>query len=167
MNSQYLNKQKKFLNFSYIFFLFLVFALCTSCETTEDKKLFGQIIGATVGGYVGSKIGSGVGNQISTAVGVAVGLIIGSKIASILDDSDKESYSNKVSETLEKNPDNVESKWISPNKTDTSARIKPLNEFKKDGAPCRDFEQVITKDDKDFIEKSTACRDESGNWLVI
>ena len=167
MNSQYLNERKKFISFRYLFFLFIIFALCASCDTAKDKRLFGQIIGAAVGGYVGSKVGSGVGNQISTAVGVAVGAIIGSKIASILDDSDKESYSRKVSETLEKNPDNVESEWISPNETDTSARIKPFNEFKKEGAPCRDFEQVITKDGKNFIEKSTACRDESGNWLVV
>lgn len=144
-----------------------MFGLCTSCETTRDKKLFGQIVGASVGAYIGSKIGSGVSDQISTAVGVAVGAIVGSKIASILDDSDKKSYSSKVSETLEKNPDNIESKWVSSNETDTSARIKPFNEFKKDGAPCRDFEQVITKNGKSFIEKSTACRDESGNWLVI
>ena len=167
MNHQYLNKRKRIINTKHIFFLFFIFASCTSCETAEDKKLFGQIIGAAVGGYVGSKIGSGVSNQITTAVGVAVGAIIGTKIASVLDDSDKESYSSQVSETLEKNPDNVQSEWISPNETDTSATIKPFNEFKKDGALCRDFEQVITKDGKNFIEKSTACRDESGNWLVV
>ena len=167
MNSQHLNERKKFIYCIHIFFLFFIFGLCTSCDTAKDKKMFGQIVGASIGAYVGSKVGSGVGNQISTSVGVAIGAIVGSKIASILDDSDKESYSRKVSETLEKNPDNVESEWISPNETDTFARIKPFNEFKKEGAPCRDFEQVITKDGKNFIEKSTACRDESGNWLVV
>ena len=156
-----------FYRFKLLLFILLMFSITTSCETAQDKKLFGQIVGAAVGAYAGSKIGTGVTNQITTALGVAVGAIIGSKIASILDDSDKESYSNKVLDTLESNPDNVESQWISPNETDTSATIKPYNEFKKDGAPCRDFEQVITRNGKNFVEKSTACRDDSGNWLVV
>ena len=55
----------------------------------------------------------------------------------------------------------------SPNETGTSAKIKPVNDFEKNGAPCRDFEQIITRDGKQYIEKSTACRDESGNWKIV
>ena len=151
----------KNLIFIIIFSLFI-----SSCETNEDKKLFGQILGAAVGGYIGSKFGSGVGNQITTALGVAVGAVIASKIANILLEEDKESYGNAIIDSLEENSDNETDKWISPNDSNTSAEIKPLNLYEKDGEPCRDFEQVVVKNGERFVDKSTACRDESGNWKV-
>ena len=45
--------------------IFALISLIISCESTSDKKVFGQIIGAAVGGYVGSKIGSGATKDIS------------------------------------------------------------------------------------------------------
>ena len=29
------------------------------------------------------------------------------------------------------------------------------------------FEQIIIRDSQQYIEKSTACRDESGNWKIV
>ena len=147
--------------------LIIVSLFLSSCETNEDKKLFSQIIGAAVGGYVGSKFGSGVGNQIATALGVAAGSVIAIKLMNVILDEDKESYSKAITETLEENPKNIEKEWNSPNETGTSAKIKPLNDFEENGSPCRDFEQIVTKDGKQYIEKSTACRDESGNWKIV
>ncbi len=148
-------------------FLILMSIIISSCETNDDKKLFGQIVGAAVGGYVGSKFGSGVGNQIATALGVAAGAVIATKLMNVILDEDRESYSKAITETLEENPNNIEKEWESPNETGTSAKIKPVNDFEKNGAPCRDFEQIITRDGKQYIEKSTACRDESGNWKIV
>ena len=146
--------------------IFLIL-LIVSCENPNDKKVLGQIIGAAVGGYVGSKFGSGVGNQIATALGVAAGAVIATKLMNVILDEDKESFSKAITETLEENPKNVEKKWESPNETGTSAKIKPISDFEENGAPCRDFEQIVTKDGKQYIEKSTACRDESGNWKIV
>ena len=55
-----------------------------SCENSNDKKVFGQIIGAAVGGYVGSKVGSGATKDISVILGGAAGYILGGKIVEIL-----------------------------------------------------------------------------------
>ena len=88
-----------------------------------------------------------MGNQITTALGVAVGAVIASKIANVLLEEDKESYGNAIIDSLEENSDNETDKWISPNDSNTSAEIKPLNLYEKDGEPCRDFEQVFIKNE--------------------
>ena len=147
-------------------FLLIIFFL-NSCETNEDKKLFGQIIGAAVGGYVGSQFGSGIGNQITTALGVAVGAVIATKLVNILNEEDKDSFGNATIDSLENNPNNEKTQWESPTESNTSAEIIPLNSFEENGMPCRDFKQIVVKNGKKHIENATACRDESGNWKIV
>ena len=45
--------------------------------------------------------------------------------------------------------------------------VTPLNSYKIDNKTCRDFIKIIDKDNKKYEEKSTACRDENGDWKII
>ncbi len=96
-----------------------------------------------------------------------VGFLIGGKIVDILDPEEQSELNNAVSQTLTKNPDNVSRKWNSQKNLDTNAEIIPLNSYQIDQNTCRDFTKTVNKGDKQFQEKSTACRDEKGNWRII
>ena len=107
-----------------------------------------------------------VGN-LTTVVGGPVGFLIGGKIVDILDSEEQSDLNNAINQTLTKNPDNVSNKWKSQKNIDTNAEIIPLNSFKIDQNTCRDFTKIVKKGEKQVQEKSTACRDEKGNWKII
>ena len=148
----------------------LIFSLCIlsiSCSEKEDNKLLGQIIGSVAGAYLGSKVGDGMVGNLTTVLGGTVGFLIGGKIADILDSEEQSDLNNAINQTLTKNPDNVSNKWKSQKNIDTNAEIMPLNSYKIDQNTCRDFTKVVKKGKKQVQEKSTACRDEKGNWKII
>ena len=148
----------------------LIFSLCIlsiSCSEKEDNKLLGQIIGSVAGAYLGSKVGDGMVGNLSTVLGGTVGFLIGGKIVDILDSEEQSDLNNAINQTLTKNPDNVSNKWKSQKNIDTNAEIIPLNSYKIDQNTCRDFTKVVKKGKKQVQEKSTACRDEKGNWKII
>ena len=148
----------------------LIFSLCIlsiSCSEKEDNKLLGQIIGSVAGAYLGSKVGDGMVGNLSTVLGGTVGFLIGGKIVDILDSEEQSDLNNAINQTLTKNPDNVSNKWKSQKNIDTNAEIMPLNSYKIDQNTCRDFTKVVKKGEKQVHEKSTACRDEKGNWKII
>ena len=150
--------------------MILVFSLCilsSSCSQKEDNKLLGQIIGSVAGAYLGSKVGDGMVGNLTTVLGGTVGFLIGGKIVDILDSEEQSDLNNSINQTLTKNPDNVSNKWNSQKNIDTNAEIIPLNSYKIDQKTCRDFTKTVKKGDKQVHEKSTACRDEKGNWKVI
>ena len=148
----------------------LIFSLCIlsiSCSEKEDNKLLGQIIGSVAGAHLGSKVGDGMVGNLTTVLGGTVGFLIGGKIVDILDSEEQSDLNNAINQTLTKNPDNVSNKWKSQKNIDTNAEIIPLNSFKIDQNTCRDFTKVVKKGKKQVQEKSTACRDEKGNWKII
>ena len=148
----------------------LIFSLCIlsiSCSEKEDNKLLGQIIGSVAGAYLGSKVGDGMVGNLTTVLGGTVGFLIGGKIVDILDSEEQSDLNNAINQTLTKNPDNVSNKWKSQKNIDTNAEIMPLNSYKIDQNTCRDFTKVVKKGKKQVQEKSTACRDEKGNWKII
>ena len=148
----------------------LIFFLCIlsiSCSEKEDNKLLGQIIGSVAGAYLGSKVGDGMVGNLTTVLGGTVGFLIGGKIVDILDSEEQSDLNNAINQTLTKNPDNVSNKWKSQKNIDTNAEIMPLNSYKIDQNTCRDFTKVVQKGKKQVQEKSTACRDEKGNWKII
>ena len=91
----------------------------------------------------------------------------GGKIVDILDSEEQLELNNAVNQTLTENPDNVSKKWNSQKNVDTNAEITPLNSYQIDENTCRDFTKTVNKADKKVQEKSTACRDEKGNWKII
>tara|TARA_B100000242_G_C42967948_1_gene449080 strand:- start:448 stop:912 length:465 start_codon:yes stop_codon:yes gene_type:complete len=151
-------------------FKILIFPLIlsiVSCGNTNDKKVFGQIIGAAVGGYVGSKIGSGVTKDVSVILGGAAGYILGGKIVEILSKKERAAFNNVIEKSLNFTPDNTSEPWQSNENQNISGEVVPLNNYKIKNKNCRDFKKVIKKNDDIFEENSTACRNEDGNWEII
>ena len=139
----------------------------TACENNRDKKLLGQIIGTAVGGYLGSKVGSGVTRDLSTILGGAAGYFLGGKVIEILDQKEKDEFSSVIEDSLNYNSDNTISEWKSSLDEDTSGEVIPLNSYQKDEKNCRDFKKIIKKNKELYEEKSTACRSNDGNWILI
>ena len=147
--------------------IFFLSILSISCSEKEDNKLLGQIIGSVAGAYLGSKVGDGMVGNLTTVLGGTVGFLIGGKIVDILDSEEQSNLNNAINQTLTQNPDNVSNKWKSQKNIDTSAEIIPLNSYKIDQNTCRDFTKIVKKGEKQVQEKSTAGRDEKGNWKTI
>ena len=154
-------------NLSYKILVFSLSILSSSCAEKEDNKLLGQIIGSVAGAYLGSKVGDGMVGNLTTVLGGTVGFLIGGKIVDVLDSEEQLELNNAVNQTLTENPDNVSKKWNSQKNVETNAEITPLNSYKIDKNTCRDFTKIVNKADKKVQEKSTACRDENGNWKII
>ena len=141
-----------------------------SSDTHKLNKMIHKkfkIIGSVAGAYLGSKVGDGMVGNLTTVLGGTVGFLIGGKIADILDSEEQSDLNNAINQTLTKNPDNVSNKWKSQKNIDTNAEIIPLNSYKIDQNSCRDFTKIVKKGEKQVQEKSTACRDEKGNWKII
>jgi len=155
----------KNLTLKILFFSFLT--LSSSCAEKEDNKLLGQIIGSVTGAYLGSKVGDGMVGNLTTVLGGTIGFLIGGKIVDLLDSEEQSQLNNTINQTLTRNPDNVSNKWKSQKNVDTNAEIIPLNSYQIDKNTCRDFTKIVKKGDKQIEEKSTACRDEKGNWKTI
>ena len=146
---------------------FIVLSFTYSCETAEDKKLIGGLIGAAVGAYVGSEIGSGIGKNITTVLGGSLGYLLGQKLANILSESEKESFGEKIKETLDNNENLQPNQWSSDEDPSKNAIITPLNNYNYKNSVCRDFKKIVTKEKKSVEEVSKACRDKDGNWNII
>lgn len=144
----------------------IVILVC-SCETSEDKKFLGGLIGAAVGAYVGSEIGSGVGKNITTILGGSLGYFLGQKIANILNKNEEQSFNNKIRDTLNNNKDQESNNWSSEDDPNKNAIITPLRSYNDKNTVCRDFKKIVTKNKKSIEEVSKACRDNEGNWVVI
>lgn len=148
-------------------YMFSLILLIVSCESSNDKKVIGQIIGAAVGGYVGSKIGSGVTRDLSVILGGAAGYILGGKIIEILSKKEQEEFNNVIENSLNFTPDNSSEYWKSNDNQNITGEVIPLNNYKIKKKNCRDFKKVLRKDNDIFEETSTACRNKDGNWEII
>lgn len=155
--------KKKICTISFLILNFFV----SSCETHEDNKFLGQVIGSAVGAYVGSKFGSGTGKTITMILGSTAGFLIAGKLIDILNENDRKEFSKKIQDSLEENPDNSSTKWVSKTENGIEGEITPTNNYNIDGHSCRDFSKTIIKNGKKHIEQSTACRDLEGNWKLI
>ena len=153
--------------YKYKILIFSSIFLIVSCENTNDKKVFGQIIGAAVGGYLGSKIGSGATKDISVILGGAAGYILGGKIVEVLSKKEREEFNNVIENSLNFTPDNVSESWQSNENQKITGEVTPLNNYKMKNRDCRDFKKVIRKNNEIFEENSSACRNKDGNWEII
>lgn len=147
--------------------LIILIILITSCENNKDKKILGQIIGTAVGGYLGSKVGSGVSQDLSIILGGAAGYFLGGKIIEILNKKEKDEFNNVIEDSLNYNSDNTIREWESSSDENTSGEVIPLNSYQIDEKNCRDFKKIIKKNREIYEEKSTACRSNDGNWILI
>ena len=148
-------------------YLIILILFITACENNKDKKLLGQIIGTALGGYLGSKVGSGVTQDLSIILGGAAGYILGGKIIEILNQEEKNDFNNVIEDSLNYNSDNSIREWESSSNKNISGEVIPLNSYQINEKNCRDFKKIIKKDQEIFEEKSTACRSDDGNWVLI
>ena len=139
----------------------------TSCETSEDNKLFGQILGAGLGALVGYQFGSGIGGALSIAGGTIMGGLIGGEIAELLNDNENLQYGQATKKVLENRKDNEPANWKSEDNKNLSGEITPMTSFEKDGKYCRNIRQTINDDNSKKAITSTFCRDDNGNWQAI
>ena len=145
--------------------LILLFTL-SSCETADEKKLLGKIIGSGLGALVGFQFGSGVGGALFIAGGTVLGGFIGNEIAEELSEKELSEYGNATKDALNENTNNESKKWVNKEKTKLG-KITPLNSYKNKELLCRDIEQKLTFNDKEKISTSTFCRNDEGNWEII
>ena len=146
--------------------IILIFSI-TSCETSEDNKLFGQILGAGLGALVGYQFGSGIGGALSIAGGTIIGGLIGGEIAELLNDNENLQYGQATKEVLENSKDNETANWKSEDNENLSGEITPLTSFEKEGKYCRNIQQTINDDNSKKVMTSTFCRNDNGNWQAI
>ena len=146
--------------------IIMIFSI-TSCETSEDNKLFGQILGAGLGALVGYQFGSGIGGALSIAGGTIMGGLIGGEIAELLNDNENLQYGQATKKVLENSKDNETANWKSEDNKNLSGEITPLTSFEKDGKYCRNIRQTINDDNSKKAITSTFFRDDNGNWQAI
>ena len=152
----------------FILTFILIFTL-SSCETTENNKLLGKIIGSGLGALVGFQFGSGVGGALFIAGGTVLGGFIGNEIAEELSESEISEYGNATKDALDENVNNKPKKWANKDKT-ILGEITPLNRYKSNESVCRDIEQKLTFHGLDGKEKSsisTFCKNNKGNWQIL
>ncbi len=138
----------------------------SSCETADENKLLGKIIGSGLGALVGFQFGSGVGGALFIAGGTVLGGFIGNEIAKELSEKELSEYGNATKDALNENTNNESKKWVNKEKTKLG-KITPLNSYKNKELLCRDIEQKLTFNDKEKISTSTFCRNDEGNWEII
>ena len=145
--------------------LFLLFTL-SSCETANDNKLLGKIIGSGLGALVGFQFGSGVGGALFIAGGTVLGGFIGNEIAEELSDKELSEYGNATKDALDENTNNNPKMWANKDETKLG-KIIPLNLYEKKKFMCRDVEQKLTSDGIEIKSFSTFCKNNKGDWKMI
>ena len=143
-----------------------ILIILSSCESRQDNKLLGQILGAGLGALVGFQFGSGIGGALSIAGGTIVGGLVGGEIAEYLSEEEELTYSQATKRALDNNPDDYT--LISKNKHNPEryAEITPLNSYKLADRDCRDVRQVIGKDGEKHTNISTFCKNPSEEWTL-
>ena len=145
--------------------LIFLFTL-TSCETANDNKLLGKIIGSGLGALVGFQFGSGVGGALFIAGGTVLGGFIGNEIAEELSEKEISEYGNATKDALDENNNNNPKMWANKDETKLG-KIIPLNFYEKNKLMCRDIEQYLTSDGIETKSFSTFCRNNKGDWKMI
>ena len=145
--------------------LILLFTL-SSCETADDNKLLGKIIGSGLGALVGFQFGSGVGGALFIAGGTVLGGFIGNEIAEELSEKELSEYGNATKDALNENIDNKSKNWSNKDKTKLG-KITPLNRYEKNKLLCRDIEQNLTSNGIEKKSFSTFCKNNKGDWKII
>ena len=153
---------------NFILTFILLFTL-SSCETPDNNRLLGKIIGSGLGALVGFQFGSGVGGALFIAGGTVLGGYIGNEIAEELSESEISEYGNATKVALDKNINNESIEWTNKDKTKLG-KITPLNRYNSNESVCRDIEQKLTfhgLDGKERSSISTFCKNNKGSWQII
>lgn len=113
------------------------------------------------------RVGGDTGTLIGAAAGALVGAAIGGFIGHRLDVRDKAKREAALQESLKTASANEQVAWINPD-TGNSGTIKPLTEARAEGSGpvCREFEETYTREAKTVTQKSRACLNKDGTWVM-
>lgn len=142
-----------------VIFLLIASLLLVSC--THGQK-HGE--GAILGGMAGAAIGQMAGRSTeATLIGILAGAAFGFLVGQEMDRYDR-ARMNTVYETA---PSGTSQEWVNP---DTGNRYEvvpqPARRDPQTQRYCRDAEVLAVIDGKAERTKATACRDNSGQWVV-
>ena len=135
----------------------LFFSL-VSCTHELNRAQSGAVLGAAGGALVGQAIGH---NTSSTLIGTAVGTLLGYIVGNEMDKYDRQRLNNVYERGVSGqtsswvNPDNGNSYYVTPSAARTTA-----------AGPCRTATIDATIDGRRETTYGTACRDNSGQWVL-
>jgi len=141
-------------------FVVLVFMASSlaSCAGEYNKGQSGAVMGGVGGAVVGQAIGR---STEATLIGVAVGTMLGYIVGNEMDKTDRQQL-NQVYET---GPSGRQSSWQNPD-SGNSYTVTPQPAVQRSSGPCRKAEIRAVIDGRNETTYSTACRDESGQWVL-
>ena len=132
--------------------------LLTAC-TGMNKAQSGALGGAVGGAAIGQMIGH---DTEATLIGAAVGTMLGYIVGNEMDKYDKQQL-NRVYET---GVSQQGSSWVNPD-TGNQYTVTPQPAYQNSyNQVCREAEIEAIIDGQPQITKSTACRDENGQWRL-
>ena len=140
----------------------LMFVFLTACDQgVYTKGVQGAGMGAAGGAILGQAIGR---NHQGTLIGAAVGGMLGYIVGNEMDKQDRQQLNN----AYERGPSGQVTSWRNPDKGN-SYQVIPQPAYTQPGyseRPCRRAEVLSTIDGRTEKTYTTACRDESGQWVL-
>jgi surface antigen len=131
-----------------------------------NKQSMGTLGGAVLGGLAGSSMGKGKGQLWTTGAGALLGAFVGSSIGQSLDQADM-AYHSQAVERAYTAPLNESVSWDNP-QSGHHGTVTPVREGRQasTGNVCRQYKQTIVVDGKAETALGTACKNNSGQWVL-
>ncbi len=139
----------------------LLLAACAEMQVQKGRK--GQV-GAGTGAAVGAIIGQAIGHDTeATLIGAAAGGLLGYILGNEMDKYDRQ----QINHVFERGVSGTPSAWVNPD-TGNQFRVtpKPAYTLPKTQTVCREAEIVAVINGKPEKTYTTACRDNSGRWVL-
>jgi len=131
-------------------------------EPLVGEQQAGQIAGGVAGAAAGSAIGEGSGRTIATVAGALIGSVIGERLGARAERDDYQ----RTAAVLESNEDYETTEWENP-RTDNEFAVTPVNSWREDGRPCREFRFRVDTPRGTDTRIRTACKQPDGTWQVL
>lgn len=128
---------------------------------TCDYQTVGAVLGGAVGGAVGASVGRGDTRAVAIVVGAVLGAVVGARIGREIEEADR----GCIGQALELAESGRGVSWDNAS-TGVRYLLIPKNEYRRQGALCRDYELSRRLGDRTESGSATACLDETGRWVV-
>ncbi len=136
----------------------LIVLSLASCTGQYSRGQSGAAMGAAGGALVGQAIG---GNTEATLIGMAVGTMLGYIVGNEMDKYDRQ----ELNQVYERGVSGQQSSWQNPD-SGNAYTVTPQRAVQGKSGPCRKAEIQAVIDGRQETTYSTACRDESGQWVL-
>lgn len=133
--------------------------LLGACQDAGRNEQTGTAVGAGGGAVLGAVVGGWQGAVIGGLAGGIVGNLVG---------RDMDANERRAAEeaTWRSAQDGRRSEW---NQRDGgNGYTEPVSDYyMRDGRECRDFEQYMRKNGRDYRDRITMCRNRDGSWTAV